>query len=130
MLALAQARGEVAFSVVPFHCAYTYTQYDTCQALSFAGGICARRCRRDLQSLRADLLAVYLGLRLHPLRQCLAELLPYVQGELYGGEGERVFEQLSLLPYPELRHRGPPRNHCARRRKGQARRRGVIPAVL
>ena len=51
MLALAQARGEVAFSVVPFHCAYTYTQYDTCQALSFAGGICARRCRRDLQSL-------------------------------------------------------------------------------
>src|SRR6266853_1405814 len=51
MLALAQARGGVAFSVVPFHCAYTYTQYDTCQALSFAGGICARRCRRDLQSL-------------------------------------------------------------------------------
>src|ERR1700693_2650930 len=51
MLALTQARGGIAFSAIPFHCAYTYTQYGTCQALSFAGGICARRCCRDLQSL-------------------------------------------------------------------------------
>src|SRR5260370_21954067 len=51
MLALAQARGGIAFCVVPLHCAYTYTQYAKCQEISFAGGICARRRRRDSQSL-------------------------------------------------------------------------------
>src|SRR5437879_1812754 len=51
MLALAQARGRIALSVVPLHCAYTYTQYISCQALSFAGGICARCRGLDPQSL-------------------------------------------------------------------------------
>ena len=41
VLALAQARGDLAFSVVPFHCMYYYMQSYHCQALFLAGGICA-----------------------------------------------------------------------------------------